>query len=339
MQNKYSNIFTSSYDPDKVFVLSDYHYLNVQSAVAHTEGLYQGLGLSMKSGFPVATAVPPFDGTAVNSLVQALSSQPSTYYASNPNLIFPTIVDISSSMIFERIYGSSSCPNGKVWAAANMKDATYTSAYATFKPTIDKANVYLKTKMSTGANVITFVDTVLVDMYDNRAYPGGMPSTLVPSLVAAYSWFVYHQEYAQLIQRQVSAYYPVTEILSQLAAQVNGKSSAYNAVIYSGNTYNLYAILAAFGVVTEDCLMANYRSLQSYGGYDYPNCVFPVFSSSIVIELYNPTGSARVKFYYNNNLINFCAGTDGCPYNDFVTLAKNSIGNLSSSTFKTKCNY
>ena len=334
MQKKYSKIFTAPYDPDNIYVLANYLYLAVQSAAAHLQGLFHGVGLSFKSGYPVSTAVPPFANYDIQSLVNKLPTD-----AAIPNFMEPAILDVIDSynyVIFERMYGSSLCPNGAIWAAANMKDASYTAAWNIFKPTIDKANTYLRTKMTSGSGVISFVDTVIVDLYDNRTMPGNMDPALIPNLTYAYTWFVYHQEYSQLAQRQVSAYYPVTEILSQLAYFKRGSSLAYKAAIYSGHSYNMMALLAAFNVINEDCIMANFNANVAKKAIPYPTCTFPVFGSNFVVELFNTT-SATVKVLYNNQPIALCNGQTICTYDQFLTVANNAVGGLTSSTFKTKC--
>jgi len=335
MQKKYSNIFNTTYDPDNIYMLANYLYLAIQSGAAHLQGLFHGIGPTFRSNQSTSKAIPPFSNYDVQSLVNALSATDAI-----PDRIEPAVLDVidsSNYVIFERMYGSSLCSNGATWAAANMNNSNYTAAYAIFKPTIDKANTYLKTKMSSGANVITFVDTVLVDQYDNRTYPGSMPASLVPNLTWAYTWFVYHQEYSQLVQRQVSAYYPITEILKQLNYFKTGSSYAYTACLYSGHSYNMMSLLAAFNIINEDCIMANFNAQVAGKTLPYPTCTLPVFASNFVVEFYNTT-SPTVQVKYNNQAISLCSGSTVCTYSQFVTVANNAIGNLTSSTFKTKCN-
>jgi len=335
MQKKYSNIFTAAYDPDNIYLLANYLYLAIQSAAAHLQGLFHGVAPSFRSGQDTSKAIPPFSNYDIQSFVDDLSSTYATPYSIYPSIF--NVIDSGNYYIFERMYGSSLCTNGAVWAAANMADANYTAAYAIFKPTIDKANTYLKTKMSSGANVITFVDTVLVDQIDNRTYPGSMPASLVPNLTWAYTWFVYHQEYAQLTQRQVSAYYPITEILKQLNYFKTGSSSAYQAALYSGHSYNMMSLLAAFNILNETCIMANFNAQVAGKTLPYPTCTYPTFASNFVVEFYNTT-SPTVTVRYNNQAINLCSGSSTCTYSQFVTVANNAMGSLTSSTFKTKCN-
>jgi hypothetical protein len=334
MQKKYPKIFTATYDPDNIYVLANYLYLAVQSAAAHLQGLFHGVGLKFRTGYPVSTAVPPFEGYNMQTLIDKLPND-----AAIPDFMEPAILNVIDSwsyVIFERMFGSSLCPNAATWAAANMKDAAYTAAWNTFKPTIDKANTYLGTKMTSGSNVITFVDTVLVDLYDNRTMPGKMDAALVPNLTYAYTWFVYHQEYAQLVQRQVSAYYPVTEILSQLAYFKRGSSLAYKACLYSGHSYNMMALLAAFNIINEDCIMANFNAHVAKKTIPYPACTLPVFASNFVVEMYNTT-SPTVKVLYNNQPISLCNGQTTCTYDQFLTVANNAMGALTSTTHKSKC--
>lgn len=249
-------------------------------------------------------------------------------------------VDSSSYKIFERFLSSSLCAKSGTWCDQNNADSRTAAAWTIFKPVIDQVNSYLPSsqKMSSPYGVTIYGDFLLVDLADNRPIPGGLSDpAVIAQFISAYSWFVFYQEYGQLVQRQVAAYYPVNEILTQLNYYVTGSYYLYKAAFYGAHDYNIYAILAAFGVVTDECLMTNFYSYASTKTYIYPACQFPTFASNLIFELYTTNlVTPYVKMLYNGIWIPLCNGGD-CSYNDFVTFANNAIGNMSSSTFKSVC--
>ena len=60
------------------------------------------------------------------------------------------------------------------------------------------------------ADVAIFGDAILVNIYDNKTLPGNITDPdLRKTFTAAFSWFVFHVEYGQQIQRQLNAYHTI----------------------------------------------------------------------------------------------------------------------------------
>jgi len=339
LQKKYSKIFGATYDPYYILALSDYTYRCVESIVAITDGIYYGKGPALKSTYTQSVGVPPFQDPSVQDVVASLSGS----LASIPGQRVPVIVDTvdsSNAQIFARFYDNSYCNNAGNWLDQNDADAATTAAWAVFKPTIYKFNTYLPSsqKLTTPYSVTIYGDFMLVDVQDGRPLPYGITDpALIMSMNFAFSWFVFHQEYAQLIQRQVSAYYIVQEILTQMNYWVTGSYMLYNGLLYGAHDYNLYALLAAFNIVNDTCIMANFNSYAQTQTLAYPACVYPGFASNMIFELYYPSATtAYVKLFYNNIWIPLCNGKD-CSYNDFVIFANNAIGNMDDTAFNKAC--
>jgi len=125
-------------------------------------------------------------------------------------------------------------------------------------------------------------------------------------------------------------------MIKQLTAFREGKNFS-KVALFSGHDSNLYAILAAFGVLTEDCLLENFRSYTANKTLTNPNCYFPFFASNLIIELYNTTVSPTVRFYYNNALISLCNGKPECTLDEFITFARKATGNINLIGFLLKC--
>jgi len=108
--------------------------------------------------------------------------------------------------------------------------------------------------------------------------------------------------------------------------------------MFSGHDYNLYALLAAFEIVTEDCLMENFLSYAANKTTPHPHCVFPHFAANIILEFENHTQNPQVKFLYNNMVIPICGGGDEtCDYEKFLRVARGVTVNNTLTSFKEKC--
>jgi len=340
LAKKYSNIFGPAYDPFYILFLSDYTYRCIESLVAVADGVYYGNGPKLRTNQNQYVTVPPFNDPSISDIVNSIGGTSAVPGQRAPVIV--DTVDSSSYKIFERFLSSSLCPMAETWVDQNNDDARTAAAWNIFKPTIDKVNKYLSSsnKLTTPYAVTIYGDFLLVNLADNRAIPGGLTDpTIINGFISAYSWFVFYQEYGQLVQRQVAAYYAVKEVLTQLNYYMTDSYYLYNAALYGAHDYNIYAILAAFGIVTDDCLMSNFYSYQSTGTYLYPACVFPTFASNLIFELYTENQvTPYVRVLYNNIWIKLCQNNSrDCNYDEFVTFANNAIGNMSSTTFKSKC--
>jgi len=251
------------------------------------------------------------------------------------------IVDKENAAIFKRAHGSQ-CPNGNMWEKQNSGDEQSKEAWSIFKDTIDKVNSHFPTykHLKSPFGLAVFGDAMLVNVFHNMSMASfGMDDPeAVRNFTYAYSWFVFHNEYGQEQQRQVSAFPFVDEILKRLEAFKNGEEESKKAAFYSAHDYNIYAILGAFGVISEECIMANFKSSIANETLPYPHCYFPFFASNLVFELYNKTDRAYVKLLYNNVPVPLCeGGQEACEYEEFITFARNAVGNHTPESYKEVC--
>jgi len=336
LAKKYPNIFKGAYNPFNVYVLSDFTYRCVQSASAQLDGLFEGKGLFLRPNFDPQVAVPPFIDPLVQGTVASISEASALPANRVPTIV--NVVDSTNAAIFQRTRGAA-CPNGGIWERQNTFDKKTKEAWGIFKPTIDKVNANLLPNQQLRGNVdvAIFGDAMLVNLYDNRTLLGGLNDPdLLANFTSAFSWFVFHVEYGQQIQRQLSGYHTIQAMLDQLIAFRQG-IKYHQVAMFSGHDYNLYAVLAAFGIVTEECLMENFLSYAANKTTPHPHCVFPHFAANIILELYNQTANPQVKFLYNNMAIPICDGKETCGYEEFLFVARNAIGNNTLASFQEKC--
>jgi hypothetical protein len=339
LSQKYSKFFQSStYNYTQIYMLTDTTPRCIQSAYAQFYGLYLGYGPSLSNSYPAQLAVPPYQDARVQNLAASLPNTEAIANNDVPNLV--NIVDSLNAVIFQGHDGFY-CPNVAQWIIQNTNDAASQQALAIFQDTINNVNQYLdgSKKLKAPQDIVSFGDTMLANIADNRPMPGGFTDrVLINNLTAAFSWFNFHLHNGQLIQRQLGAYNLLDAVLNQLKAFRQGQS--YNPVaLYSGHDSNIIAMLGALGVVSEECLMANFQSYARNHSQPVPylNCYFPYFASNLIFEFYNETDSAYVKVFYNNAVLPLCNGQESCSYEDFLVFVNNATGNNTAESYKQKC--
>ena len=333
---KYPDIFGDSYEYLDIYMLSDVTPRCIQSAVTQLYGVYLEKGPALRKDYPRLVGIPPYKDLRVKVIAGLLPNSAAAPYNFVPNIV--NVVDQTNAYIFQGDQGNY-CPNMITWEEQNNKDSKAQEAWKIFGTTIDNLNKHLNDsqKISSVPEFINFCDTMLCDLYDNRTLPGGIADQeLISNLTFAFNWFIYHAWEGQELQRQLAAFTLVDEFLSQMDDCARG--GVFNkAALYSGHDDNIMAVLAAFGIINEDCIMQNFNSYLQNKTTPFPNCYFPYFASNIIFELHNTSGSPFVKFFYNNVQIPLCNGQDICPYDDFVAFVKKATGNNTFKTYSQKC--
>jgi len=340
LSQKYSNLLQSAYNSSQIYMLSDVTPRCIQSAYAQFYGMYLGFGPSLNASYPTQLAVPPYQDARVQQLAASLPNSEAILNNNIPNIV--NIVDSTNAMIFQGDRGFY-CPNDANWVIENTNDTRAQEVWALFQDTINNINQYLNEtqKLKTPNDLVSFGDTMLANVADNRPLPGGFSDPVLKNnITAAFLWFDFHLYSGQLIQRQLNAFNLIDTVLKQLTAFRKGQNY-YPVALYSGHDSNIMAMLGALGVISEECIMANFESStrNPNEALPYPNCYFPYFASNLIFEFYNSTDSAYVKVLYNNVALTLCNGQDACSYEDFLVFAANATGNNTADSYKQKCGF
>jgi hypothetical protein len=336
LSERYPQTFNDPYNYSQIYMISDVTPRCIQSAVTQLYGMYLGTGPSLNASYPRSLAVPPYQDARVQSIANSLTNSEAIPYNNIPEIV--NIVDTSNAMIFQGDTGFY-CPNYVDWMQQNEDNAGAKRGFEVFGTTLDNLNKLLPAdqRVNTTSDMVSYGDTMMVDIYDNRTLPHGVTDpALIANLTHAFEYFAFHSWSGQEQQTQLGAYNLVQAFLDQIQAFRLGKNG-YKAVLYSGHDDNIYAVLGAFGVVTEDCLVDNFNSYLQNGTKVHPACYFPFFASNIIIEFYNSTDAPYVKVLYNNIALPLCNGNYACPLEDFFIFAKNATGNNTSESYKKNC--
>jgi len=330
---EYPNILGVPYNKSFVYAVSDDDCDRcVQSALSQFYAIYLGQGPGLGKDYPTYRAVPLYNSTWINKTIATMDNSQALQYGHTAINI--PVVDGSNTLIFNSD-DSAFCPNNALWRSQNLNDAKSLAAWTLFGPTINNLNKY--GNISTPLDLMLFGDTYFCDLYLNKSLPGGMPynADLQLNLTYAFSYFMAHYWEGQKIQRETTGWGMIQGIINYTNNFAKGHTKT-NFVLYSGHDDNLHAVLSALGIVTDDCILANFQSWWSLKKILYPNCHFPYFASTIKVELYN-TSSPYVKFYYENELIPLCNNQPQCSLADFTKLLQNAIGNRNYAQWAQAC--
>jgi len=332
----YPELVGSTYSPDNISVLANNVNRCIDSAIVQLSTLYLG-----KNSTLMNDSNP--QEIEQSSLMQQLDDHlpESEKFSGDVVPVQVDVVDSTNEIVF---LGQSPqyCPNLNTWIGENHNDARAQEIWSLFSDSIATVNKNLSEEQQITHidNEIIFADVLVANLAANKAIPGDVTDpTLIHNLTYALGWFIFHNNQAQEIQKQLTSFNTFQAFLGQLASFREGQQDAKKLAFYSGHDTNLISILGALGILSDDCLEANFKSFAQNQTLVYPNCYFPYYSSDIIIELYNRTVDPYVKFYYNNVSISLCNNENAtCSYQDFVALINNVTGNTSSETYQLKCN-
>lgn len=329
---RYPKLVESGYNPDEVFVLSNYVQRCIESAMVQVSSIFRGKTSTLKEN-------PQKD--LQEKLIQQFTPLLPKDEVSRGDYV-PVKVDVVSGLDQELIFNGNNpgyCSRLSTFVSRNEDSQETKDAYEIFKDPVRKANALLPEELyinDLGKLVVAY-DTFIADVFDNKTLPGGIDDPkLIKSLSYGEAYAIYRFEQGQQIQNQLNTFSTMEAVLEQMANFRAGKNPKKLA-LYGGHDKNLYAILVAFGIVTEECVLANYESHTKDKAEPYPNCQYPGFASHMIFELYNNEKNPYVKFYYNDVLIPLCGGQESCGYQDFIAFVRNSTGNNTLESWNHTC--
>jgi len=329
---KYPHLVASGYNPNDVYVLSNFVQRCIESTIVQVSSMFRGTTSTVKESLPTgmqASLIAKYE-----SLLPASEAERGDYVP-----IKVDIVSTEKEKLFFNGRGAGFCNKLTGFIHENEESAKMKEAWNVFQDPVVEANFQLPEGMriTSMEGLTRAFDAFIANIFDNRPLPGDISDPkLVESLNYGSAYNVYLKEHHQLIQRQLTSFHTIEGVLEQMANFRAGRN-AKKLALYGGHDMNIYAVLAAFGVVTEDCLLANYESHTKNEAITDLNCQFPEFASHLIFEFYNSTSSPYVKVYYNDVLVPLCDGQESCSYSDFRVLAQNAGGNNTPSSWDKQC--
>jgi len=331
---KYPDLVASGYDPDDVYVLSSAAKRCINSAMVHVSSMFRGLTSTLATSSPEG-----LQDTLISEYTPLLPTDEADRGDYVPVKVNVVVSGTDDYLIFNG-RDPTWCPNLATYRNQNMASSEMSQGWTAFQIPVQEANSYL-----TGSQIITSMpilcnayDAFIADEYDGKTLPGGITDDdLIESLNYGQAYYQYILEQRQSIQKGLTSFNTFKAITDQLANFRQG-NNAKKLVLLSGHDLNIYAVLSALGVISADCLLANYEDHVNNQSLSSPSCQFPHFASNLIVEFYNDTSSPSVKVYYNDAIIPLCNGQDSCSYGDFMTLVQTAGGSDGSlNTWNKNC--
>jgi len=332
LAQKYAHLIASGYNPNDIYVLSNYVVRCIESTMVQVSSLFRGKTSAITESLP--------KGLQARLAAEYESLLPES--EANRGDYVPVKVEIASTEREKLLFNSKEprfCKKMPDYVNENKNSLKREQAWRIFQESASQANVLLPENL--GINdydtLVRAFDAFIADTFDKRPLPGGINDTkLIESLHYGFAYDLFFLEQSQLIQRQLTSFHLLEAVLEQMAnfrAGINSKKLAF----YGGHDKNILAILTTFGIISGECLLANFESHIKDEKIPYPNCQYPAFSSQVTFEFYNDSKKPHVKFYYNQNLIPLCSGKESCDYEDFRDFVRMSTGNMTFDDWHERC--
>jgi len=334
LAEKYPNLVASGYNPDDVYVLSCSRQRCIESAMVHASSMFRGKTSTLRES-------PQKE--LQESLIARYSHHLLADEAERGDYIPVEIEVVKFGSEEELIFKGRNpkwCSNIEKYRKENTKKYEMSHGWAAFQDTVKKVNKYLSAdqEITDLKMTRTAYDAFEADMNAGKVLPGRMTDVhLIESLNYAQSYYLYVNEELQSIQRELASFNMLRAIMNQMENFRKGNNSKKLA-LYSGNDKNIFALLSAFGVINDKCLLANYEDHVHGQNLSFPNCKNARFASSLVFEFYNNTKNPYVKVFYDDVIVALCNGKEVCSYGDFKSLVRNASPEIQSlDVWNKKC--
>jgi len=330
---RYPNLIASGYSPDDVYVLSDTSPRCIESAMVQLSSIFRG-----KTSTLLENPQQELQDNLTAKFTPLLSSD-----EANRGDFIPVKVDVvepnSEDQLIFAGRDPKFCPTLGKYQNESRMSTEMSQGWRIFQDPVQEANFYLpdRQKIKNMDNLYWAHDAFNSDKYANRTLPGGITDEdLIESLNYGQAYYQYILEERLDIQKELTSFNVLKAIMDSMENFRQGKNSK-KLVFLSGHDINIIAVLSAFGIMSAECLLANYRDYKLGEDPSYPSCQFPEFASNLIFEFYNHTTNPSVKFYYNDVLVPLCGEEESCSYDDFVNLIRTSSGNNNLVTWNEKC--
>ena len=320
----------NSFDPKKVYVRSTNTERTIMSALAHLYGLFEGEGDAEKME-TTSVGLPPFANKElidkINLKLKGTSTLPFQY------LPFPVFT--VSNETDKELLAEYTCSSFEQWRQENINSEAFKHMMSRFQTTFD----ILETEgfvLNDWESLKDFADTLIVDHNDNRTLPGVREwnSSVIQDIIFLYNWGSVFTRFGQEKQRQTLATPLLNSVLEMIEGSINGSLNK-QLVVLSGHDSSLLTFLTGLGIVTADCLKANFLNMRLNGIEMYPNCQYPNFAASVRIEVYKENED-YIRLFYNGNEVNLCE--NNCTYKEFEKIIKEKTNNTRIGEYDLLCN-
>jgi hypothetical protein len=330
LKEKYADLLLP-YNPSKIHVYASGCNRTLMSAISQLYGVYEESGPSVPTNMDQDLALPPYKESELVNINKTLNYTGAT--AGN----FQPVPIYSNTPSFDFVLKPySNCPTLNDIYNNHTDDALVEELFTELKDTI-KYFKSLGYKVKDIKHLKELSDAATSAYYYGKNLPGNITidSQYYKDLLIAYQWFEVYPGLAETIQRQVFS----APIFDQVMTGIKGiqtNTSTTQFVFLGAHETALFTVLAALGVSTPECLLANYRSQKANGTTPYPECRYPDFAANIIFEFYNKAQPYVVVKYEGEELA-LCGNQTECPLDQFTRLIQNATNDMDLQGYYKYC--
>jgi len=336
LRDRYPTLLTN-YDPAKIILRSTDVNRTIMSAYSQMYGIYAGTGAGLFGDDVATLTVPPYVDYDPN-VAKTLTND-----AALPFNYQTLPIHVDSALTDKMLTGMGACPNFNAWADELNADEESTKIFNTELVEVTKTLRAANIKISTGKDVSSFGDTAIANKFENVPIPGNIPADSQDYLDIKFAaeWQFFKAYGSGKNEAALHSLYLLRGIQDYINSFLN-KTSPANFVFLSAHDSTLMPVLAAFGITTKDCLLANHQAQKAGKAIPNPSCLYPAFASNLIFEVYGKeTENAYVKFYYNNVPQPICGktgeGSNTCTMKELDAYIGKVTNNYSFADYAQKC--
>jgi len=156
--------------------------------------------------------------------------------------------------------------------------------------------------------------------------------------VFAFKWWNMYNLVGTELERSLRVYPIYSRLIEWFSEKAHGKSKLKMALL-GGHESTMFPFLSLFNISDHNCFYENYKAEKNGQPLPFPECVFPEYSSQLIFEFYNKTGSPYIKMLYNGKQRKLCrngAALD-CNLTQFIEELPVALNNMTKELHKQQC--
>jgi len=333
LKSKYPNLL-ANYDPNQVYVRSTDVNRTIMSAYSHMYGIYQQSGPVLADNISQADSVPPYQSDFIQQTIAKLDTKNAL-----PNAFQAVPVHVLLGAEDHTLRPWDACPNAKKWHKDNEADAEASEVLTKDMAALVKTLTDFGLEIKTWWDLYWAGDNGITNAFQEIALPANIdPKTQgYKDLKFAFEWYTTKIYEGTPDQRSFYALNILNALQDYFNQKADGKTDL-KFILLSAHDVTLLNLLSAFGIVTKECLLENYRAEKAGNIRPHEDCEYPQYASNIIFEFYKSPEPA-VIFRYNGKAISLCGdkASGRCNLPAFKQYVDKVTNSYTSDDYKVRC--
>ncbi len=156
--------------------------------------------------------------------------------------------------------------------------------------------------------------------------------------VFAFKWWNMYNLVGTELERSLRVYPIYSRLIEWFSDKAKGESKLKMALL-GGHESTMFPFLSLFNISDHNCFYENYKAEKNGQALPFPECIFPEYSSQLIFEFYNKTGSPYIKMLYNGKQRKLCRNGESldCNLTQFIEELPVALNNMTKELHKQEC--